>query len=180
MDESKICGESMRPHPRVETLGMREPVAHGDEKPFGPDNPPPRSPGRPKGARNKLGGDLKELILQAAQETGFIRKDENGEMIGTGEEGALGYLKWAAIHKADRFIALVSRVMSQHVVANVTHSVMTRAETEARLKECGLPIELLEHLRKAPVVLDDDENEDPYGLNADVTSQDASGVTSPE
>jgi hypothetical protein len=29
-------------------------------------------------------------------------------------------------------------------------------------------------------VLDDDENEDPYGLNADVTSQDASGVTSPE
>jgi hypothetical protein len=42
--------------------------------------------------------------MQAATETGFIRKDEKtGEMIGTGEEGALGYLKWAAIHKADRF-----------------------------------------------------------------------------
>jgi hypothetical protein len=51
----------------------------------------------------------------------------------------------------------------------VTHSVLTRAETEAQLSERGLPVELLEHLRKAPVVLDLDEDEDPYGLNGDIT-----------
>jgi len=40
----------------------------------------------------------------------------------------------------------------------------------AELKERGLPIELLEHLRKAPEILDDDENPDPYGLLKDVSS----------
>jgi hypothetical protein len=73
----------------------------------------------------------------------------------------------------------MARVAPKHVIANVTHSVMTRAETEAQLRERGLPVELLEHLRKAPVVLDLDEDEDPYGLNADVTSPDAPDVTSP-
>src|ERR1700735_577845 len=95
MDESKKTDQSKCPHPRVETLGMRAPVARG-AKPFSADNPPPRSSGRPKGARNKVGGDLKGLILQAALETGFIRKNDEGEMIGTGEEGIKGYLKWAA------------------------------------------------------------------------------------
>jgi hypothetical protein len=75
MDENEISRQSERPHPRVETLGMREPIAHGGVKPFGPDNPPPRSPGRPKGSRNKIGSDLKALIRQAAMETGFVRKD---------------------------------------------------------------------------------------------------------
>jgi hypothetical protein len=36
--------------------------------------------------------------------------------------------------------------------------------TLAQLKERGLPLELIEHLRKAPVQLDDDEDDDPYGL----------------
>jgi hypothetical protein len=108
MDENKMGRQSTSMHPRVETLGMRAPVAHGDVKPFGPDNPPPRSPGRPKGSRNKLGGDLKTLILEAAVETGFIRKDaETGEMVGTGEGGLKGYFKWAAINKADRFLGLI-------------------------------------------------------------------------
>jgi hypothetical protein len=33
----------------------------------------------------------------AATETGFIKKDEKGERIGTGEEGCKGYLKWLRI-----------------------------------------------------------------------------------
>jgi hypothetical protein len=91
MDENKMGRQSTSMHPRVETLGMRAPVAHGDVKPFGPDNPPPRSPGRPKGSRNKIGSDLKELILQAAEETGFVRKDpETGERSVAGMRGSRG------------------------------------------------------------------------------------------
>jgi len=40
---------------------------------------------------------------------------------------------------------------------------MTREEAIAELRERGLPVELLEVLRKAPVRLDDDEDPDPYG-----------------
>jgi hypothetical protein len=111
-----------------------------------------------------MGADLMTLVMQAAAETGFIRKNAGtGEMIGTGEEGTLGYLKWTAIHKSERFLGLMARVAPKQVFADVTHSVLTRAETEAQLEERGLPVELLEHLRKAPVVLDDDENEDISG-----------------
>jgi hypothetical protein len=118
-----------------------------------------------------MGSDLMTLVMQAAAETGFIRKDEKtGEMIGTGEEGALGYLKWAAIHKPDRFIALMARVAPKHVFADVTHNTpMTSEEVEAELRERGLPVELLDSLLTAPEELDDDEDPDPYGLLKDVT-----------
>jgi hypothetical protein len=52
-------------------------------------------------APNKMGHDLMTLVMEAAAETGFVRKDEKGEVIGTGEEGVKGYLKWAGLHKAE-------------------------------------------------------------------------------
>jgi hypothetical protein len=61
----------------------------------------------------------------------------------------------------------LARVAPKQVFKDVTHTILTQAETEAQLKERGLPVELLEHLRIAPVVLDLDEDEDPYGLNDD-------------
>jgi hypothetical protein len=172
MDENKISRQTTRPHPRVETLGMRAPVAHGDVKPFGPDNPPPRSPGRPKGSRNKIGSDLKELILQAAEETGFVRKDpETGEPIGSGDEGIKGYLKWAALYKADRFLGMISHITPPHVSTDFTQpttkETLTYEETVAQLRERGLPPELINHLRKAPPGANDlwpGENPDPYGM----------------
>ena len=177
MDESKKTDQSKCPHPRVETLGMRAPVARG-AKAFSADNPPPRSSGRPKGARNKVGGDLKGLILQAALETGFIRKNDEGEMIGTGEEGIKGYLKWAAINRADRFLALLSRVIPFHLTADLTHRMLTQTEAETELMQLGLPVGLLESLRAQnlhlpPERLDDDESpENPYAPKVvDVTPE---------
>jgi hypothetical protein len=85
--------------------------------------------------------------------------------------GSRSYLMWAAINRPDRFISLMSRVAPKQVFADVTHSILTQAETEAQLRERGLPVELLEHLRKAPVIRDLDEDDDPYRLNDDVTSQ---------
>jgi DNA-directed RNA polymerase specialized sigma24 family protein len=43
------------------------------------------------------------------------------------------------------------------------------SEIEAELREIGLPVELVEHLRKVPEELDWDEDPDPYGMMKDVT-----------
>jgi len=157
---------------RIEQPGMRPSGIVGGREAFSRDSQPRRNPGRPKGSRNKMGSDLMTLVMQAATETGFIRKDEKtGEMIGTGEEGALGYLKWAAIHKPDRFIALMARGAPKQIFTDVTHrdAVMTREEVEAEMRERGIPVELLNSIMKAPVELDWDEDPDPYGSMKNVT-----------
>jgi hypothetical protein len=170
MDENEQPGLPSR----IEQAGMRPPGIVGGREAFSQDSQPRRNPGRPKGSRNKMGSDLMTLVMQAATETGFIRKDEKtGEMIGTGEEGALGYLKWAAIHKADRFIALMARGAPKHVFADVAHHncAMTAAEIEAELKERGLPTDLLPFLLNVPEdeELDFDENPDPFNRMKDAT-----------
>jgi hypothetical protein len=42
-------------------------------------------------------------------------------------------------------------------------------EMLAQLRERGLPLELIEHLRKAPEVLDPNEDPDPYGVMKDIS-----------
>ena len=117
--------------------------------------------------------DLMTLVMEAAAETGFVSKDEHGEVIGTGREGVKGYLKWAALHKAERFLALMARVAPKHVFADVTHhnGALTDAEIEAELKDRGLPLDLLPLLMNVPEdnELDFDENPDPYNTMKDVT-----------
>jgi hypothetical protein len=53
----------------------------------------PRYGGRRKGSRNRFGGDLREEIVAAIQETGFIQKNDKGEPVGTGEGGCKGFIK---------------------------------------------------------------------------------------
>jgi hypothetical protein len=60
---------------------------------------------------------------------------------------------------------------SYYVTSDEMPEVMSRSEVEAKFKEFGLPLDLIEHLQKAPAPLDPGENEDPYGLKNDVTSQ---------
>jgi hypothetical protein len=57
-------------------------------------------PGRPKGSLGRAKADLSQLIMTAAVQTGFVRKNaETGLPEGTGEDGCLGYLKWAALYE---------------------------------------------------------------------------------
>ena len=123
---------------------------------------------------NKI-AEAAELMLSAAENVGIVKKDpKSGDWVATHKGGALGYLEWAAVHRADRFIALMARVAPKHVIAQVQHSIMTREETDAELKDLGLPPELIEHLRVAPQELDYDEDPDPYKM-VDVTPSDDTG-----
>jgi hypothetical protein len=122
-------------------------------------------PGRPKRSSDMAKADLSQLIMTAAVQTGFVRKNkETGLPEGTGEEGCLGYLKWAALYEPRTYLALMARILPYYVNTELPDDIMTHEETLAELKSRGLPIELIQYLRKAPTRLDDDEEEDPWGL----------------
>ena len=59
----------------------------------------PGGPGRPRGARNRVGAELAKEILQAAADTGFMVRDEHGNWKASNEGGVRGYLRWATINE---------------------------------------------------------------------------------
>jgi len=72
---------------------------------------------------------------------------------------------------------MMTHGIPKQVVASVSHKVVrTVEEIDAELRERGLPVELLEHLRMMPDVLQEGELEDLYGLK-DVTPNEASDDT---
>jgi hypothetical protein len=134
---------------------------------FKPGNP--GGPGRPKGSRNKLGGDLRQQIYDAAVETGYIEIDkETGQRIATGKGGCQGWLEWLYVHEPKTAAALFARVLPYFVdTVDEIPEVMSRSEVEALFREFGLPLDLIEHLQRAPAPLDPGEDPDPYGLHKD-------------
>jgi hypothetical protein len=149
-----------------EQLGLK--CANGDPARFGDKQPVHR--GRPVGSRNRVSSDLMDLVLLAAEQAGYMRRDDAGHWVATGEDGLLGYLRWIAVNRPERLIALMSHGIPKQVHANVTPNVArTVEEIDAELRERGLPVELLEHLRMMPDVLQEGEDPDPYGLLKDVT-----------
>jgi hypothetical protein len=52
------------------------PTSHGFQKGH------PRYGGRKKGSRNRFGGDLREQVVAAIEETGFIQKNDKGDWRG--------------------------------------------------------------------------------------------------
>ena len=106
-----------------------------------------------------------ELVLLAAEQAGYMTKDENGNWTATGEDGLLGFFRWNAVNRPERILALISHGLPKQVNAFVTHRrAKSVEEIDAELRERGLPVELLEHLRKVPGVLQDGELDDPYGM----------------
>jgi hypothetical protein len=107
-------------------------------------------------------------LLDAAR-AGFMKLDEDGKRVGTGTDGCDGYLLWCAVNEPKTYMALLARILPYYVSVELPKEILTRDETIAELKERGLPLELLDHLRRAPEVLDDGEDPDPYGMLKDVT-----------
>jgi hypothetical protein len=119
-------------------------------------------PGRPKGSPNRIKADLAQLIMDAAGEAGFLKKNKRGKQVHTGVDGCEGYLLWLAVNEPRTYAALLGRVLPYYVSTDLPEEILTRDETLAQLKERGLPIELLQHLQRATAPLDDDEDTDPY------------------
>ncbi len=153
------------------------PPRQGNATSFKPGQP--GGPGRPRHSRNRMQVDLAQEILVAAGAVGFlerdekdkviIKRDENGEYIFTGHGGLQGFLRYCAAFETKTFLALLARTIPYHIIAaEPERPDMTREEAVAMLRERGIPVEMLEYLRQAPVQLDPGEDPDPYGLAVDV------------
>jgi hypothetical protein len=59
----------------------------------------PGGPGRPRGSRNRLGGDLRQQIYNAAVKTGYIEIDKEGNRVATGKGGCQGWLEWLYVNE---------------------------------------------------------------------------------
>jgi hypothetical protein len=78
-----------------------------------------------------------------------------------GERGTLGYLEWCAMHEPKTFMGLLARVLPYHVFDERPEKhILTRQEALEQLQERGLPVDLLNILRRAPQPLD--PGEDPH------------------
>jgi hypothetical protein len=113
--------------------------------------------------------------------TGYIEIDkETGQRVATGKGGCQGWLEWLYVNEPKTAAALLARVLPYFIdTSDEMPTVMSRSEVEASFREFGLPLDLIEHLQKAPAPLDIGEDPDPYGVEKDkaVTSQDDVGVT---
>ncbi len=98
----------------------------GPGKPFKAGDQRPAGAGRQLGQPNYVTKNLRDLILQAAEEVGFVKRiekfDAEGKSIGfepvsTGDEGMKGYLKWAAVHQPARFLAMLTRILPMQINA---------------------------------------------------------------
>jgi hypothetical protein len=141
----------------------------------------PRYGGRRKSSAGKLNGDLRQQIYDAAVATGYIETDEKtGQRKATGKGGCQGWLEWLYVNEPKTAAALLARVLPYFIdTSEEMPTVMSRSEVEASFREFGLPLDLIEHLQRAPAPLDPGEDTDPYGVERDkaaaVISQ---GVTS--
>ena len=98
----------------------------GPGKPFKAGDPRPAGAGRQPGQPNYVTKNLRDLILQAADEVGFVKRIEKFdaenksigfEPVSTGDEGVKGYLKWAAVHQPARFLAMLTRILPMQINA---------------------------------------------------------------
>jgi hypothetical protein len=130
----------------------------------------PRYGGRPKGTRNRFGGDLREAVVAGIQAVGFMGKDKEGQPE-RGPGGVQGFIEWLAMHEPKTAAALFARVLPYFInVGMEVPEVVSEAEMEAMLKELGLPAGLIEHMQTAPAPLDLDEDPDPYGMHAEAAA----------
>jgi hypothetical protein len=111
-----------------------------------------RGAGRPPGATNKTTQILKDALLNAASELGFLDEvtllDDDGQptevikMVKTGKDGMQGYLEWVGINHPRTFVALLGRVLPTQLNIKTASSLKvtykTVAEANKALKDAGI------------------------------------------
>jgi hypothetical protein len=95
-----------------------------------------------------------------------MKRDDNGNLVPTGEGGVKGYLKWSAVNETKTYLGLLARILpyAAGMPQPPTESIITHEEVLAQLKERGLPTDLVGVLREAPAELDIGEDPDPFGM----------------
>jgi hypothetical protein len=121
-----------------------------------------RGAGRPPGATNKTTQILKDALLNAASELGFLEEimliDDDGKETGiiklkkTGVDGMQGYLEWVGVNHPRTFVALLGRVLPTQLNIKTASSLKvtykTVEETRQALKEYGIEPQMVTEIFK--------------------------------
>lgn len=84
----------------------------------------PKTGGRAKGTPNKLTAQLKEMILEAAEQAG-------------GKDGTVGYLKAQATANPGPFLALLGKVLPMQISGDEDNPVVTVTRIELVALDAG-------------------------------------------
>jgi hypothetical protein len=94
--------------------------------------------GRPPGVANTLTRDIKSLIREAMEETGYIERvavlDAEGKPTGQtelkyGKDGEKGYFNWLARNHPGHFTILIGKLIPLEIDAKVEEKPIVRYET---------------------------------------------------
>lgn len=105
-----------------------------------------REKGRPAGAQNKTTRILREAMLLAAEQVGDLSgikpKDLSKKGVEKGNDGLVGYLRWAAKCESRSFMAILGRLLPMQVkVDSFTQTVYRSVEEIQRdMERRGLNI----------------------------------------
>jgi hypothetical protein len=129
-------------------------------------------PGRPPGLVNKATREMQDAVIAAAEELGAVDFDKWDEQLkGDPGNGLKQYYKAMAVKEMRTFGIILARMMPKFVhrttVKKDVPVILTEEQVLAELKEAGLPLEIIKHMRKVDVrtietsSLDYDPYDDP-------------------
>jgi len=136
----------------------------------------PVSGGRPPGAVNRITRTMKNAAVAAAEELGNLHVDDWAEHIKLPDpDGMKHYFKVMAVREMRTFAIFLARIMPLNVATNTAREMLTHQQMLERLKEAGLPIELIHHMRFVDAATVEDSeyfDENPYDFPDDVATDD--------
>jgi hypothetical protein len=122
---------------------------------FTKDRRPENKGGRPPGALNKLTRSMKDAAVAAAVELGEMPRDQWEEAAKQAHrgEGMKGFFMNMIIEQPKSFMVVIARIMPLHVgsVVGDTSKWATREQSQARLREAGLPENLVDFMKPVDV-----------------------------
>jgi hypothetical protein len=130
--------------PSVHLGGFGRPATSGTWK---------KGQGPPRGSRagipNKISRTLKDAAIAAAEELGQLDRDKWAEAVKAGEsDGLKRFFKVLAVEQMKTFGMVLARIMPLHVIPQTKKErMLTEEQVIAELKEYGLPVGLVQHLR---------------------------------
>ena len=106
---TKIVGISMEVLP---VCNQPSPLQQGEANGFKEGHP--KYGGRQKGSANRMGADLRQMIMNAAIATGHLEV-RDGIRVGTGVDGREGFLKWLFVNEPKTAAAMLIRILPYYV-----------------------------------------------------------------
>jgi hypothetical protein len=156
---------------KLDHAATQPPVQSPHDGFYTKEQPSKKNLGRPPGSVNRLTREMQDAVISAAEELGHVDFDKwAGELKGN-ENGLKAYYKALAVKEMRTFGIILARMMPKFVHRTSTEKkkdvILTEEQVLAELKEAGLPLEIIKHMRKVDVrtietsSLDYDPYEDP-------------------